>query len=79
MSQHAGGSRFTLETRTVLETLIAGERRGMDGFESDDTADYGIAGFEHAAHRAPADLGDDLISPNPFGYIHGEDCTNPQW
>jgi hypothetical protein len=78
MSQHAGGSRFTLKARAVLKTLLAGERRGMDGFEGDDASDYGIAGFEDAAHRAPADLGDDLISPNPFGNTHGEDCTNRQ-
>ena len=49
----------------------------MDGFESNDTAHGGVAGFEDAAHGATAQLLDNLVPSNDFGVAHQVDCTNP--
>ena len=64
MRQNAGRARLAVESRAILFALSAFERRGMDGFESDDAADGRVAGLEDAAHGAAAQFLDNLIPAN---------------
>ena len=61
------GLRLAAEAPQVLGRRLGGEVLGLDRLDRDRAGDDGVPGRVHPAHRALADLGEDLVTSEPLG------------